>query len=414
MSYPGGMRPALLLLLVAAPVLGGETLFVAPDVYNGVEIAERDSERAAALFEEGRGAAASAALRLASEALGADPGHAGARRVLGYELVDGVWMTPYQADRAKRGIVWDTRFGWVKPDDVKKLESGQRPSGRRWVSKEVDERQHSDIDGGWQVRTDHFVVTTNHSPEAGVALAAELENLFQVWRQLFAGYYLSDREIAARYAGERRARKTRRPFRVVYHRDKAGYVEHLRRRQPRVGETLGIYFDTLREAHFYHSDEPSEAARLRPTLYHEAVHQLFQESAPKAKSPGANANYWVIEGAACWFETLRPVGSGRYEIGEGGRLGSAAKQATPLPLAELTAFGQLDLQRRDDLAAIYAQSTGVVAMLMADREDREALVRYLGAVYGGRPDGEELARAVGRAYAELDAEYARFRENLSP
>ncbi len=403
---------AVLLLCIGRCAVGAEMLYVAPEVYNGVAVTQHDKARAEKTFNEGQAAAQqgapSLALRRATEALHSDPHHAGARQVLGYVFSDGQWQTPYQADRAKRGLLWDDRFGWTQLADLPRLKAGERPLGKRWISAEVDTARHSEIADGWQVRTDHFLVTTNHSPQTGVALAAELEDLFQVWRQLFAGYYLTDREITQRFAGERRARKNR-PFRIVYHRNKAGYVKHLERRQPRIAQTLGIYFPVLREAHFYHSDDPTEAARLRPTLYHEAVHQLFRESLAGSKKIATDANYWVIEGVACYFETLTPLDGGRYTIGRGGRLRSAAAQPSPLPLAELTALGQSDLQRRPDLAALYAQSTALVAMLMVG--DREALVRYLKAVYSRRPGSNELAKQVGRSYAELDAEYQTFIKN---
>ena len=88
-------------------------------------------------------------------------------------------------------------------------------------------------------------------------------------------------------------------MRVFYHRDKAGYVDDLVRRQPRIAETQGIYFDTNREAHFFAGDEAAI-----PTLYHEAVHQLFAESRSVDRHFGDAANFWIIEGVATYFETL--------------------------------------------------------------------------------------------------------------
>ena len=414
---------------VARPL--GQLLYVAPDIYNkvaldvdpGTKVAEPDESRAQALVDQAQEAAeqgqVSLALQLASQALVYNPGHPVARSVLGYKLHEGQWQTPYQAEQSQRGYTWHPTFGWVRPEDLSKLQEGQRPHGKRWVDTEVDQARHQEIKQGWQVRTDHFLVTTNRSPEAAVRLGAELESLFQVWRQLFAGYYLEPREIKQRFAGERSARKMRRPLKVFYHRDKTSYVEHLVRRQPRVDQTLGIYFDTVRQSHFYHIDDPQLASLGRATLYHEAVHQLFQETSPKGRSPGANANFWAIEGVACYFETLAPLAGGSYTIGSGGRIRSAAQLGLVLPTDELVALGQSDLQRQTNLAEIYAQSAAMVAMLMHDPEsqNREALVRYLRKVYGGRPDSQELATQLKSSYPELDAEYLRFleqiRENLS-
>lgn len=402
----------LLLLVLAPSCAGAETLYVVPDLYNrrwvttkphDEEAAPRSKAEAVEAAERGD---LSDALRLASHALWANPGDAELRRAFGYELVDHSYLTGYQAKQAKRGLRWNSRFGWVKPDDLPRWEAGERLDGKRWISEEIDTQRHAAIDDGWQVRTDHFVITTNHSRESGARLAVELENLYQVWRQLFAAFWLDERDVRLALAGERSLPQPRRPFRVFYHRDKAGYIEHLRRRQPQIAQTLGIYFDTAREAHFYHSDDPTEAARLRPTLYHEAAHQLFQESATKARSPGENANFWVIEGVACWFETLRPAGDSAYTIGRGGRLRSAARRADPIPIAELVALGQADLQRQPDLAAIYAQSTALVAMLM--EEHPQQFTAYLRSVYNRRPDADELSRRLDLKYSELDAAYRRF------
>lgn len=333
--------------------------------------------------------------------------------MLGYTKSDaGEWLTPFQAKQRERGYRWHARFGWLKPDEVARYEAGERRLGRRWVTAEEDAERHAKIEEGWTVRTDHFAVTTNHSLGAGARLAAELEGLFQVWRQMFAGYWLSDREVAALFEGERNARKRARPMRVYYHRDREGYVAHLRRRQPRIGETLGIYFDEQRESHFFHTDDPEQRDQLRATLHHEAAHQLFAENGPGRRGAGRDANFWLVEGVACYFELLAPVaGKLRYTLGEPaqGRLPSAVVEGPAAPLAELAPLGRTDLQRRTDLPAVYAQATGLVAMLRhGESADREALVRTLRAVYGGRPDGEELARQTGRSLDELDRDYARF------
>lgn len=401
----------------------GQEVLVAPDVYTpsdtAPEAAPADAEgrfaEAQRAAEAGRHAEAFA---LAGATLHADADHAAARRVLGYELVDGAWRTPYEARQHRRGVVWDRRFGWVRADDLPRYEGGERRAGRRWVSAEQDAADHAAIDSGWQVRTDHFVVQTNHSLEAGARLAADLEGLFQAWRTLFAGYAFTDREARQLFAGERDARKPRRPMRVFYHRDKGGYVEHLRRRQPRIAETLGIYFDDTRESHFYH-DPSADADQLRATLYHEAAHQLFRETGPRREDTGRDANFWLVEGVACYFELLAPIdGRAAFTLGHPaqGRLPSAVARGPAAPLAELAAMGQSELQRLPNLANVYAQATGVVAMLRHGEHaaaDRDALDQTLRAVYAGKADAETLSRSVGRSYGDLDRQYRAFLTNLS-
>ena len=386
----------------------GSLLFVAPDQYSGTEASGEQfrtarSKYADSLFELAKQAAEARQLSLAfewaTEAVRENPDHADARRVLGYERHDGRWLTPFATRMVDAGKVWDSKAGWIAAGDVEKVHNPGRD--------------------GWQVRTDHFLVTSNLSQEAAAEMAARLERLHQIWRQLFAGFYFSDREVRELFAGERQPRERHRPFHVFYHRDKDDYVAALQRRQPRIAETLGIYFDTDREAHFFAGDERNTA-----TLNHEAVHQLFQETRPAARHVGDTANFWIVEGIATYFETLRehrdPAAGLYYTIGESsaGRLPAARERLLVgkffVPLDELTRLGKDDLQRYPDLAKLYSQSAGLAALLMDGEEGRyrEPLVVYLSAVYAGRDDVDSLSDAIGMSNAELDAAYRRYLKSL--
>ena len=396
-----GWRPAL-----------GSLLFVAPDQYTGTETggeqfrAQR-SKYADELFELAKRAAVDGQLSLAfewaTEVVRENPDHSDARRVLGYEKHNDEWLTPFAKRMVDAGKRWDSQAGWVTSDAAGK----ETKPGR----------------DGWQVRTDNFLVTSNHSQAAAAELAARLEQLYQVWRQLFAGFSYTEREVRELFAGERPARERHRPFRVYCHRDKDDYVAALARRQPRIAETLGIYFDTDREAHFFAGEERNDDQNIA-TLNHEAVHQLFQETRPAARQVGGRANFWIVEGIATYFETLRehrdPEAGLYYTIGESlaGRLPSARRRLLEegfyVPLDELAPLGKTDLQRYPELAKLYSQSAGLAAFLM-DGDDgryREPLVAYLAVVYAGRDDAESLSQAAGTTNSELDAAYRRFLESL--
>jgi hypothetical protein len=386
----------------------GALLFVAPDQYTGAEAAgsqfqNQRNEYAEALFNLARQAAEAGQLSLAfqwaTEAVRENPDHAEARRVLGYELVDGKWLTPYAKRMIKAGRVWNPQAGWVAADD--------------------NARETKPGKDGWQVRTDNFLVTSNASRAAAAELAARLENLYQIWRQLFAGFNFSPAEVRELFALQRDARERHRPFRVVYHRDKDDYVAALERRQPRIAETLGIYFDDDRTAHFFAGDQRNTA-----TLQHEAVHQLFQETRPAARHIGNSANFWIVEGIATYFETLRehhdPQTGLYYTIGEAsaGRLPAARERLLVekfyVPLDRLVRLNKDQLQGYPELAKLYSQSSGLAALLM-DGDDgryREPLVAYLTAVYAGRDDATSLSTATGMSNAELDAAYRRYLESL--
>jgi hypothetical protein len=403
----------------------GSLLFVAADQYTPAENEQNSATRntyANSLFALAQKAAlagqASLAFQWTTEAVRENSDHAAARRVLGYQQRDSRWLSAYGARMAEAGKSWHPKFGWIVASEVARYEAGERFVGGKWVSADDDAARHSDMRNGWQIRTDHFLVTTNHSLEAAVELVARLERLHQIWRQLFAGFYLNERGVGELFESDREPRAQVRPFRVYYHRDRDGYNAALRRRQPRIAETLGIYFDTQREAHFFAGNEQDAG-----TLYHEAVHQLFQESRPAAKQIGRTANFWIVEGVAAYFETLtehndREAGL-YYTIGEStaGRMPAARERLADgfyLPLAELSRFGKTDLQSHPEIARLYSQSAGLSALLLHAENGRyrEPLVRYLKAVYSGRDSEKTLAESTGQSFDELDAGYRRFMESL--
>jgi hypothetical protein len=225
-----------------------------------------------------------------------------------------------------------------------------------------------------------------------------------------------------------------RQFKVFYYRSRADYVNNLSRRQPRIAETLGIYFDMNAEAHFFAEEIVTDKPASRDpagvatdanlaTLNHEAVHQLFQESKPAARRIGETSNYWVIEGVATYFETLTELNDAKagryYTIGEmsAGRLPKAREKLHDdyyVPLADLTKLGKYEMQHRDDVAKLYSQSSGLAAFLLngAEGRYREPMVRYLQAVYTRRDNDQTLSEVTGTSYSELDVAYRRFMESL--
>lgn len=421
-------------LLGAAPCPAlppaGSLLYAPPDVYAppasgklATDAFQPDRAAAAAAFAEARQAveagAVSDAFRHACRTLAFDPDHADARRLLGYERAEGVWVGPFAKRQIAQGHAWDPRFGWVKQEHLAKFAEGLRPYGGRWIDAAEDARRHATIERGWSVRTDRFLVQTNIDRAAGLELATRLETLYQLWRQLFGEFAESPEELRRRLAGEAPKSRAVKPFRVRYHRTRAEYNDALRSRQPMIEMTLGIYFDADREAHFFAGEDQDPG-----TIDHEAVHQFFYESTPRAtKHLAALANAWALEGAACYFESLAELPAegtaGRtFVVGAAGRLPAARHRRLVddyyVPLAELAALGMSDLQKRSDLPPLYSQSAGLAHFLI-DGEGgalRGAFRELLAAIYAGRDAPDTLEKTSGRSFAELDAAYVEFLEGL--
>lgn len=400
----------------------GQLLFVVEDVYSTAEYPPRkgNPQQAENCFQRGleacREGNLSDALQWATLAVRADPDHEGARRVLGYRQVAGQWAGSYAARRLERDEIWHPEYGWVEEKDLPRYEAGERLLGRRWIDQAEDAKRHATLDQGWRIRTDHFLVTTNHSRRAAADLATRLEVLYQLWRQLFGEFYLSQRELLRRFEGNAISGYRREPFEVVYYRTRKEYNVALLRRQPQIGITLGIYFDKLRQTHFFAGEEQDPG-----TIYHETVHQFFQESNRTAHSVGALHNAWIVEGVACYFESLREYrdegGTRFFTLGTpaAGRMPAAIHRRLVddyyVPLATLSQLGTTDLQRRNDVARLYSQSAGLATFLVESH--RSALVELLQQVYAGRDKPDSLETLTGQSFADLDREYLEYLQRLA-
>ncbi len=371
-------------------------------------------ERAESLFKEAQQAASAGDVSLAYQSLWnvvrENPDHAAARKALGYQQVDGRWLTKFEAEKHRAGQVWHPDFGWVPKANVARYEAGERLYLGRWITAAKEAELRSDLSRGWQVQTEHYLVKTNHSLEAGVHLATRLERLHMAWRQLFVGYYATPRQMAEAFVRKPLAAPGSGRRQVVLFRDRAEYLRELRSAASQIEITTGIYLGDKEVAYFYAADEPDIA-----TQYHEATHQLFGESRPTAQGIGRDANFWVIEGIACYMESLREE-AGQWCVGglDAYRVQAARQRLMDdkfyVPLGELTALGMVEVQQNPQIRSIYSQSTGLTQFLLhvADGRYRTAMTQYLVAVYTGRDRDSTLHELTGVDYSELDREYGRY------
>jgi hypothetical protein len=196
----------------------------------------------------------------------------------------------------------------------------------------------------------------------------------------------------------------------VYYNTRDEYNTALRSAQPNIGITLGIYFDTRRRAYFFAGEDQHEG-----TLYHEAAHQLFQETRKVKGHVGQEANFWIVEGIAAYLESLTEH-DGYFTVGglEAGRVPAARQRLLAddfyIPFAALTQMGTHDVQRDPNIGKLYSQAAGQATFLMHYDEGRfrEALVRYLVAIYSGKDKPDTLARLTGVGFEALDRHYREF------
>jgi hypothetical protein len=337
----------------------------------------QQAERLFELAEESAELYPAEAYALLHEVLHEDPDHQAARAILGYRK---------------------TSRGWSRPGDLIAVVRGRAAMATIGLAA----RQYH------QVTTPHFRLYTDADPEAARQLAQQLEELHQVWRQVFFRFWSDgptlSRRIQAR-AGDFRPRTDK--HQVVWFQDRARYLEVLRREEPQIEKTLGIYLDKRRIAFLY-----GDPAEMLPSWLHEVTHQLFAESIRTVPDIGREAHMWIAEGVALHMESLRWF-PGFCMLGgfDADRLQFARYRAlglqSVLPLAELTAMGREDLQRDPRIQSLYSQSAGLTDFFLhfGERRYREALIDYIKAVYSGRNDPQLLASLTETSYPELDAQY---------
>ena len=349
-----------------------------------VKLLELRREQAAQLFDQTKDELAAdrpaKAYRLLFEVLREDPDHAEARRILGYEkLRGGGWGTPY-GKGASVATVDHPRFGWRR-------------------------RSY------WRLDTEHYSIQTNHSAKEALELARHLEDLHAIWRQAFFSYWTNADALKHRFDGgsEPLSRKEAR-LKVVLFKNRQEYAGQLAEAEPKIGLTTGIYRAGDQTAYFYGGD-----ATVIPTWYHEGTHQLFQEMNRTVAEPGQERNFWIIEGAALWMESLARH-NGFWTIGgfDADRLQFARYRALSgdyeMPLAKLVTLGRDAVQQDADIRKLYAHAAGLTHFLMeADGgKHAEAATGLLRSVYEQTDKPDTLSALAQIPFPEIDQAYRQF------
>jgi len=374
-------------------------------------------EHAGKLFEMARRAVrngqAGLAFEMALAALQANPDHEAARRVFGFQKYKDQWRSLDEIRRLRAGQVWSEKFGWLPKAHLPRYEKGERYFNGRWISAAEDAKLHADIQSGWDIESEHYLVRTNHSLEAAVGLIEKLERLHRVWRLLFIRYYATPESLAALFEGRARAALPSFPrHHVVLFRDREDYIRALQPAMPKIDISSGVYVEQTRRAYFFVAEEPDDR-----TMYHEATHQLFHELRPTAPNVARKANFWIIEGIAMYMESLHSEEG--YEVLGGlddERMRAACYRLLQdgfyVPLEEFVSYGMERWQNDLRIATLYSQAAGLTHFLVHydSGRYREALLRYLLAVYEGRDQLDTLAQLTGVSYAELDEQYREFIE----
>lgn len=361
----------------------------------------------------------SLAYKLVQEVAQYDPDHPMARRILGYQRHGDEWLTPFAARMKRNNMVWHDRFGWLPESHVARYENGERFFGR-WRSAAQDAEIHRDFRNAWVIRTEHYLVKTNHSLERGVEIATLLEDYHDFFIQTFAMFFNSPDQLRKLFRSSGRIRGSQLdPYEVHYFDTRDLYIRRLKGKIPNIEITNGLYYTSDRVAYFFFDPERQN----NDSLYHEATHQLFYESRRLRESVAIKGNFWIVEGIACYMESLKEdngqllLGDPRHQ-----RLDNARYRYFQdryfVPLRNFAAMGMQDFQSSRKLSMNYSQAAGLAHFFMHydGGRYRDALIEHLSQIYSvdrrTRNAPQSLAELTGVSFAELDRQYGRHLEEM--
>lgn len=352
------------------------------------------------------------AYELLPEVAAANPDHVAARRLLGYVRNGDEWVTPFEKQMALRNV-WHDRYGWLPKSHVERYVTGERYVNGRWMSAAQEAEIRRDFRNAWEVRTEHFLVKTNYSLERGVEVARKLEVFHDYMRRTFAAFFHSPEQLQRLFEGGA-ARGPQlavpRPYVVHYFRTKDEYQRALIHKIPQISITKGLYYTTDRVSYFFHDEN------VEPTLYHEATHQMFYEIFPGERMIADAANFWIIEGIACYLESFR-VEDGYYSVGDPNYVRFLNARFRYLndgyyvPLARFASVGMRAFQNDPNIARNYSQASGLAHFFMhyEGGRYRDALVTHLAQLYDPRSTrAQSLADLTGVSFEKLDRQYGEY------
>lgn len=353
-----------------------------------------------------------------------NPDHVQARKILGYSLVDGCWRTAWELKQLQRGLTDHPKFGWIRKEDVSMYESGKRPFRNEWITEEEDNNRPKTPKTGWKIETEHYVMETSCSLEEGVRICRRLETFYVAWLQLFYRFTAQDKQWSFIVSGHGKIPSRR--HKVTFFKNRAEYLEQLRKRENNIESSYGGYFPQD-ETIFIYFPAPNEGNHLDTLLVHEATHQLFQECRPASSNhqrrknrslPGKRSNFWVLEAFSTYMETFRVDGD-VYRVGGTNslRFRRARERATEadglLSLREFAGMSIEAFQRYPDLAMLYTQSAGLASFFLHYDQGRyrNAFIFYLYLVYEELDSVNTLERLTKRTFEQMDEEFHRYMLN---
>ncbi|WP_299459722.1 DUF1570 domain-containing protein [uncultured Gimesia sp.] len=354
-----------------------------------------------------------------------NPDHRSVRLILGYVRNGDEWATPFEKEMHDRKQQWHPEYGWLPASHITRYEKGERYVNGRWKSAAQEAEIRRDFRNAWEIKTEHFLIKTNHSLEMGVQLATEMEDFYRQFHQLFVGFFNTPEQLNKLFEGARnpfQRRNNNTQHVMHYYSTREEYLQRLQKEIPQIALTHGIYLFGDRISHFYH--RPDAEGDLG-TLYHEATHQLFYETGliRKSRQVGEKNHFWAIEGIACYMESFEKKGN-VFRAGNPNHIRFNAARYRLLednyyiPLETFAAMGRNAFQNSPNISPNYSQASGLSHFFMHFKggEYRDAFINQMTQLYSLNSrisnNAQTLEELTGVSYAELDRQYKTYSATL--
>ena len=272
--------------------------------------------------------------------------------------------------------------------------------GEGWIARDGNKRVpftrllelRKDFGNAWRFETTHYKLTTNLDLEMASDLALELELFYLTFYDWF-GTDLEVYDVVDRMA-------------CNVHADKASYPE-----------------STGRTAYFNNSEnvlvELAPEGLLLEVLIHEAMHQLFHNTAKETRKGGGEIPPWLDEGVAEVFSVSRTGAPGRARYdrraikAEHFACHRAAKN--PYDLGRILTFNSGDYAATSKADLKYAQSYTLVQFCLtgAGGAHRAEFLEFLRGAYQGKGSSSDFKAAIGGKEREFEEAWTEFVKNSS-
>jgi len=193
----------------------------------------------------------------------------------------------------EKGEVRIDNFGWLPATNAGNIQKGLYEYKGKWLPKNEVEKLRIKWDDAWDFKSDHYSLKANIPFKKALETLKNLEYFYDVVVNIFYGI-------------EGFSTQNCRIFNVYYLKNLGEFISVTGQK-----DSLGYFNRFSKTAYVWEFEKNVNEIRQRGSteqeiLFHEGTHQLLELIMNSYNSPDA-PNYWVVEGIACYFETLRNI-----------------------------------------------------------------------------------------------------------